>query len=191
MERYGCTFELPKDAIIHNLKGEEVTIAEFRGAWLRVEEVSADRDWPLTSVVSEDKRAQRLLGKQTLDSKFELMQAALSATPDQVKWWRFRSSQNERAKLLLLVKFSVLLSWPHASIKGPIYFISSGSVRGYQLGDPNVPPYETHLDLFDATGRHLALDAIGPSGHGQLFNQEEIDAIVASIQPRSQPLTHR
>jgi hypothetical protein len=115
------------------------------------------------------------------------MQAAMCATPEQAKWWRFRSSQNERAQLLLLTKFLLLMDSSHAfGTDHPIYMISAGEMRGFQLGNPNVPPFETHLDLFDKADRHLVLDVTGPKGHEQVLTQEEINAVVASIHSRTE-----
>jgi hypothetical protein len=71
---------------------------------------------------------------------------------------------------------------PRFGTLGPIYPISAGVFRGFQIGNPDVSPYEAHLDLFDGTDRHLAFDISGPEGHGQVLTQAEINAIVASIQ---------
>jgi hypothetical protein len=108
-------------------------------------------------------------------------------TPEQVKWWRFRSSQNEKAALLLLLKFvSLTESSPlHTLTIRPIYTIVSGEFRGFQFGNPDIPLYDTRIDLFDGADRHLAFDIGGLEGHGQVLTQEEINAMVASIRPAS------
>ena len=143
--------------------------------------------WPLILVGTEGKHAQRLLGQELVQSRFKLTQAAISTTPDQVKWWKFRSSQNQRAEVLLLAKFFAITSSFTADsfTISPIYTISAGELRGFQLGNPNLPPYEAHLDLFDARDRHFALDVTGPKGHGRVLSQEEINSTVASIRPIS------
>jgi len=92
---------------------------------------------------------------------------------------------NQRVTYLLLTKFTAIpqLVSLHPLTIPAIYSINSGRVRGFQVGNPDVAPYEAHVDLFDAADRHFALDVIGPDGHGQVLTQAEINAIVASIQP--------
>jgi hypothetical protein len=114
----------------------------------------------------------------------------MSVTPGQIKWWRFRSSQNERAELLLYLKFIALTEFSpaHAINEArPVYTIASGDFRGFQLGDPGVPPYDTRINLFDGADRHLSFDVISPRGYGQVLTQEEINAIVASIRSDDGP----
>jgi hypothetical protein len=142
--------------------------------------LSDANDLVFAAVLSNDKDAQKLLEQELLRSKFKLMQAVMSTTPDQVKWWRLRSRQNQRAEFLRLAKLTVLEGSIHRLT--PIYAISSGEIRGFQLGNPNVPPYEAHLDLFDAADRQFTFDVMGLEGHGQVLTREEINAIVASIQ---------
>jgi hypothetical protein len=48
-----------------------------------------------------------------------------------------------------------------------------------------VAPYDVRLDLCDKADQYVALDIAGPDGHQQLFTQEQINAIVASIRPAS------
>jgi hypothetical protein len=134
-----------------------------------------------------DKRAERLVSQETIRSRLKLMQAVMWATPNQAKWWRLRSIENQRVEFLLLAKFSVLTSITsrHAFTLGPIYTISSGGFHGFQIGSPDVPPYEAHLDLFDAADRHFAFDISGPEGHGLVLTQPEINALVAALRPAS------
>jgi len=86
---------------------------------------------------------------------------------------------------MLLIKSSLLTGFGslHSFTLGPIYTISAGGLRGFQIGDPDDPPYEAHLDLFDGADRHFAFDVYGREGHGQVLTQAEINAVVASIHP--------
>lgn len=186
LEGFGFTFQLPKAATVR--KFGKMTTVRFQEGMILFEDTSRDTDgWPLILVGKEGKHAQRLLGQELVQSRFKLTWAAMSTTPDQVKWWRFRSSQNERLEVLLTAKFFAITSSFSSDpfTISPIYTISSGELRGFQLGNPNIPPYEAHLDLFDAGDRHFALDVDGPKGHGQVLSQEEINSIVASIRPMS------
>jgi hypothetical protein len=73
----------------------------------------------------------------------------------------------------------------HSLTIRPVYTIASGEFRGFQLGNPDVPPYDARIDLFDKADRHLAFDIWGVDGHGQVLTQEEINAMVVSIRPVS------
>lgn len=186
IDRYGFKFQLPNKEIVKTIGGELITLVLFRdGGDLIVRNTS--RDAGIFALLTNDKRAQRLLGQDVNHSEFKLIQAVMSATPEQAKWWRFRSSENERVEYLLGMKLSALTqsASPHAFTLGPIYSIAYGKFRGFHLGNPDVPPYETHLDLFDGADRYFAFDITGPEGHGQVLTQEEINAIVDSIRPTS------
>ena len=142
------------------------------------------RGSPIFAMASSDQQSQKLLSQPILHSKFRLMETALSATPAQVKWWRFRSTENERIIYLLTLKFSALLELESLHpLQSPFYSISVGKLRGFQLGSPTLAPCDVHLDLFDQDDRYFALDFVGPDGHGPLVTQEQINAIVASLGP--------
>ena len=92
----------------------------------------SDGDSVIFEPVHSDTGAKSLLGPELLQSKYKLLQAPMSATPDRVKWWRFRSSQNKRAALLLFIKFAALTEFNpmHSLAVRPIYTIASGEFRG-------------------------------------------------------------
>ena len=192
LDCYGFRLLLPNREIVHIYKGDLTTLVMFRGGGL-IEIPNTSRQHGIFDFANRDKRASGSLGQELLHSKFKLMQAAMSATPGQVKWWRFRSSLNKRIDFLLLTKleafteagFFGLRTFPPYAGRGPIYTIASGEIRGFQFGDPDVAPYDAHLDLFDGADRYFAFDVTRPDGHGQVLTQEEINAIVASIQPES------
>ena len=165
---------------------QQTTLVRFTNGMLEFRSLR-DEDSIVFGSVHNDKDAEKLLSEEMLHSQFKLLQAAMLVTPEQVKWWRFRSSQNKRAELLLLLKFVALTEYSpmHSLSVRPIFTIANGEFRGYQFGDPDNPPYDTHIDLFDADSRHLAFDISGLEGHAQVLTQEEINAMVASIQPTS------
>jgi hypothetical protein len=111
------------------------------------------------------------------------MEAAMSATPDQVKWWRFRSKENERSELLVMTKFFALTQIHSVSSAKVccLYRIELGDVRGFQFGSPEVAPHNIHVDVFDAADRHFHFDIFGSDGHGPVLTQSEVNAIVGSI----------
>jgi hypothetical protein len=184
IDLYGFRVTLPNEEIAKTLQGDFVTLVRFRnGGFLRIHNPSQDSG--ILEFAIGDKHAERLVGQEIIHSKFKLMQAAMWATAEQAKWWRFHNLENERVEYLLLTKFSVLTENEshYAFTLGPIYTISAGGFRGFQIGDPGAPPYEARLDLFDGADRYLALDVSGTDGHGKVLTQAEINAVVASIHP--------
>ena len=184
IDLYGFRVPLPNEEIAKTFQGDYVTLVRFRnGGFLTINNPSQHSG--ILEFAVSDKRAERLVGQEVIRSKFKLMQAAMWAVPEQTKWWRFRSLENERVEYLLITKFSVLTGFgsPHSFTLGPIYTISAGRFRGFQIGNPDVPPYEAHLDLFDGDDQHFAFDVSGAEGHGQVLTQAEINAVVASIRP--------
>jgi hypothetical protein len=180
---YGFTLQLPNN-VTRTIPGKQYTSVLFRNEGdLTIQSMTQDGD--MLELTMRDKTAQKLLGREVLRSKFSLMQAAMWATPEQAKWWRFRTLANERVAGLLTTKFfaiTKLLSLHFTEIR-PIYTIAVGELHGFQVGNPDVAPYEAHVDLFDGTDRHFAFDVTGPEGHGHVLNQTEINAIVGSIKP--------
>jgi len=179
--QFGFEFRLPNKAFARRFK--ETVLVAFPSGRLEFPRSLNDEDSVIFGPVQSDDDAKKLLGPELLHSKYKLLQAAMSATPEQVKWWRFRSSQNQRAALLLLLKFVALTEFTpmHSLAIRPIYTIASGEFRGYEFGDPAKPPYDTHVDLYGGATRHIAFDISGVDGHGQVLTQEEINAMVASI----------
>jgi hypothetical protein len=185
IEHYGFMFRLPNKGIARTI--EQTTLVRFPHGMLEFPRPLRYEDSLVLASVHSDNNAEKLFGREMLHSQFKLMQAVMLVTPEQVKWWRFRSSQNERASLLLVLKFVALTesSPVHALTIRPVYTIASGEFRGFQLGNPDVPPYDARIDLFDGADRHLAFDIWAVDGHGQVLTQEEINAMVASIRPVS------
>jgi hypothetical protein len=186
IDRYGFRVPLPNEEIARTIQGDFVTMVFLRkGGDLMIQNPS---HYPgILGIAISDKNEERLVGQEASHSKFKLMQAAMWATPEQARWWRFHNFENERVENLLLTKFSILtgIASPYAFTLGPIYTILAGGFCGFQIGNPGLPPYEAHLNLFDGADRHFAFDVSGPTGHGQLFTQAEINAVVASIRPIS------
>lgn len=96
--------------------------------------------------------------------------------------------QNKRAALLLFLKFVALTEYSPVraltSHPRPIYTVAFGRFRGFQLGSPDTPPYDAHIDLFDGGDLHLSFDIDGLEGHGQVLTQQDINAMVASVRPK-------
>jgi len=178
----GFTLRLP-DKVTRTHRGRPTTLVQLSNGgyiWFR----NCSREPGVIESTFDEKNPQIPLGAEVLHSRFSLMQAAMRMTPDQVKWWRFRNETNQGAEKLLLTKFAALSSGasPHSVNVRTIYRFTFGPVRGFQIGNPDVAPYETHVDVFDAADEHFAFDVNGPEGHRQVLTQREINAMTASIQ---------
>jgi hypothetical protein len=180
---FGFTLRLP-NGVEKTFRGDQHRTVRFRnGGLLGCEDMS--RGFDLLELKISEKNTHQLLGEEVFHSKFSLMRAAMWATPEQAKWWRFRTLANQSVEYLLITKFSALsqIISSHPFTIRPIYTIASGQFRGFQVGCPDIAPFETRIDLFDAVDRHFEFDVTGPDGHGPVLTQTEINAIVASILP--------
>jgi hypothetical protein len=183
---YGFRVPLPREKISGTIEGDWSTTVLFRdGGTLTIH--NSRQNPTVLEFVSTDRNTEKLLGKETTASKFKLMQAAMWTTPDQAKWWKLRTPENERVEFLLLLKSLSLSVYAsiHSSTIRPIYAISAGSFRGFQIGNADAAPYDAHVDLFDGANRYLRFDVTGSEGHGPVLTQAEINAMVASIRPIS------
>ena len=151
IDRFGVKFLMPNKAMVSTAKFQQTTLVRFPNGTLEFLGPLRDEDSIAFGSVHSNNDAEKLLSQEMLHSQLKLLQAAMLVTPEQVKWWRFRSSQNRRAEVLLLLKFVALTEYSplHSLTIRPIYTISSGEFRGFQFGDPDKPPYDTHIDLFD------------------------------------------
>jgi hypothetical protein len=175
-------FPLPRETV-SVAKGEQITTVRLHNGTLIFHNTLRDEGWIVSESVQNDRHVEKLLGQEILHSKRKLIEAAMLATPKHVKWWRFRSSQNEKAELLLLEKFWALNLIPNLERISHIYTIASGELRGFQFGDPQVPPYDAHLDLFDGADRHFQFDIYASEGQEPVLTQQEVNAIISSIRP--------
>lgn len=110
---------------------------------------------------------------RVVTSDYELFATILSATPDQVKWWR-TNKQNEASSLLLEMKSQIVGG------QKAIYRIEANGFHGFQEGDPAAPPYSVRLDLFDSADEHYEL-VISPDDRRQALTQPQLNAMIASL----------
>jgi hypothetical protein len=178
----GFSVRLPNEEVAKTFNGDFDTAVIFRNRGsLLIHDMSGNQG--MLGIAMSDKGAEKWVGQGVLQSKFKLMQAAMMTTPEQSKWWKFRTLQNERIEYLLFAKFSLFtgVASSQAVTLSPIYKISVGGLRGFQIGNPNVSPYEAHIDVFDAADRHFAIDVRGSARHGKVMTQAEINSVLASL----------
>jgi hypothetical protein len=111
----------------------------------------------------------------TVNSNYGWLAAEMFTTPDDVKWWK-NPEQNEARTFLLEMKSMQLGNL------SDIYSVEFGGLRGFQEGNPALPPYQARLDLFDSADRHYQI-RIAPTDHnGPVISQAQINAMATSIQ---------
>ena len=123
----------------------------------------------------------RLCRGEGFKSGYDRMAAEMQATPAQVKWWGTCGS-NVRNTFLLRVKSSYVGYRPTV-----IYTTHFGELRGFQIGNPSVRPFDVKLALFDQSGRQYGFVFSGRDREHPVLSQEQINAFVTSIRPL--PLT--
>jgi hypothetical protein len=117
-----------------------------------------------------------IMGSRALSSNCDFMAAELAATPDQVKWWKPRT-ENTQNMILLTLKSMEMHDFRE------IYTLEFGEMRGFQFGDPAVPPYKVWLDLYDVNNRRYQIWMVAHIPSQPFLSQAEINGIVASLHP--------
>jgi hypothetical protein len=84
IDHYGFRFLLPSREIDSTAEGDQMTFVHFRNGGLIFHNPLRDEGWMIVSEpVHSNKHAEKLLSYEMLQSKFKLMQAAMSVTPEQ------------------------------------------------------------------------------------------------------------
>ena len=178
IEKFGFSFQVPWSDIEHERNAKSASALFFRdGAGLIVFDPADEVDGARIirgNTAREQQLMNRVLGSQALSSNYELMAAELQSTPGEVKWWATRE-QNVRSLILLTHK------GVHLGDAKVIYEIHSGTLRGFQYGDPNSPPYRVNLELFDKTDHHYKIFIAGKDKATACVTQAQINGLVASF----------
>jgi len=124
--------------------------------------------------------ARRSIGSPALSCCYDLMAGELAVTPSELKWWE--TWRTQRNTFLRLVRKSMDIMDSNA-----IYEINAGEMRGFQMGNPSVAPYEVKLELFDRDDRRHEITISQYGANRPFLTQAQVNAIVASI--RTVPAT--
>jgi hypothetical protein len=177
IEAYGYSIQTPWNdpAIFEGLR-DSITDVSFRKDNVAMLLFNPADKWDPWAIIKSSPEAGPIVSKQALRSNYDLMNAELTATPDQAKWWKM-PRENTGILMLVVAKTTHLYEW------GNVWRVVGAGVRGFQLGDPAKPPYRVQLHLYDEADRHIRIDigALGPEGYP--LTQAELNAMVASIRP--------
>jgi hypothetical protein len=124
----------------------------------------------------EADETRRLLGSRVLNCCYGLLASELAITPSGLKWWN--TWRTRRIAFTRLTTKSIDIGKANA-----IYEINAGEMRGFQMGNPAVAPYEVVLDLFDQGDRRHEIRINDARADRPFISQSEINAIVASMKP--------
>jgi hypothetical protein len=178
IDKFGTSFRVPWSDIEHETNAKSATVLTFKeGAGLFIFDPTDQVDGAKTmrgTTTRQLRLMTNIFGSQALQSNYELMAAEVQALPADVKWWVGRS-RNIRSFILLTYKSSDLLD------ATAIHEIHSSVVRGFQFGEPNVPPYRVGLDLFDETDHHYRIWITGKDKSKPCITQAQINGLVASF----------
>jgi len=178
IDRFGFSFLVPWDTAESNRGSKSAESFGFKGGAFvlifdtasAVNTIQMERG----ATASDQATMNRMLGPKALRSNYDLMAAAVRATPSNVKWWESRA--HNAGAMLLLENKSVEL----AAVKS-IHPVTLGSVRGFQFGDPDVAPCVVSLKLFDDTDRRYWIVINAAAAHHQVITQSEINGLIASL----------
>lgn len=182
VERFGYSFQVPWKEIERDRELREVSAISFKdgGSLLIPDPLTAvDLSGILREAAKTDQEKEllrRVFGPRALKSNYDLVAAALAATPSQVKWWASRTENIQSFELLSQKELEM-----HDYLA--IYPINSAEMRGFQFGNPAVAPYNVELDLFDRNDRRYKIKIRGKDENHPFITQAEINAMVASIRP--------
>jgi hypothetical protein len=117
------------------------------------------------------------LGDEVLNSEFALTSAALGTRGNDAKWWR-PPIYNEKVALLLVEKSEITgFALRSQQLPIPIYSLSFGGIRGFQVGDLRGRQNEVKLVLFDKADRECRIALL----NFQNVTQAEINALIATL----------
>jgi hypothetical protein len=111
-----------------------------------------------------------------LAGQYEYRRATLYAQPGQARLFA-PASYNRRVYALLQARSELV--WNYQATR-PVYELSAGENRGFQLGDPAKTPLRIDLDLYTSEHHRVSLQLFSHSATASL-TQAQINAMVASL----------
>lgn len=176
IEKFGFSFQVPWRTIAQDRTTKSIAVVSFsEGGGLLIFDPAEANEAKIMrgTTVRQHKMLNDVFSSRTLSSNYELMASEVVSTPSEIKWWATRA-HNIRTGLLLANKS---LNVNDATV---IHKIGSATVRGFQYGDPNIPPFFVQIDLFDRADKHYKLII---SGNRPVISQAQINALVSSFRP--------
>jgi hypothetical protein len=180
IERFGCSLQVPWTGLDREKGGKSVVVMLFKsGAGLVLFDPAQQVDIVQTMQAAFAKEGidfERMFGRDAVKSNYEYMMASVRTVPAQIHLFASRRS-NARDMILLTAKLTNVPTEGNA-----LYEIRQGEMRGIQIGDPTIAPFNVRLDLFDERDRHYALWInVGKGAKSTFVTQAEINAIVRSL----------
>lgn len=126
--------------------------------------------------MKSDPESDLNFGNPALRSHYDILTAAIDASPDEAKWWKLPRA-NSRVLTLVSLKAMELGGY------GSVHKIEVGGLRSFQFGDPSKPPYHVRLDIFDPSDRKIQIQISSGRNQGPVLTQAQLNAMVASIRP--------
>ncbi|HEY2859460.1 MAG TPA: hypothetical protein VGJ21_13655 [Terracidiphilus sp.] len=177
--RFGTSFQVPWGQLELERNGTSFNVMNFKNGPAIMffnPATNPSRGMARANDPHEQARMRSMFGEKAVSSSYDWEQAILEATPDQIQWWN-RSNDRRLAVLLNLKAMDLNLA-------PVIYSLAGNDLRGFQIGDADVPSGQVRIKLYDAKGRiyeFLITNRPGDSPGAQ----KQINAFIASIRPAS------
>jgi len=180
IEKFGCSFQVPWAEISNSRDAQTIATLSFKsGASLLLFDPAGGlkiSDALRASFAKKGMSFERMFGRDATQTNYDFVMAAARTTPEQIHFFASRY-ENARDFIFLTNKLDDSPTSGNA-----FYEIEQGEMRGLQIGDPAVAPFDVQLNLFDRQDRNFKLwltarkDAKTP-----VMTQAEVNAIVRSL----------
>ena len=180
IERFGCSFQVPWTGLDRERGGKSAVVMLFKsGAGLVLSDPAQQLDIVHTMQKEFAKKGidfEWMLGRDAVKSNYDYLMASVRMVPAQIHLLASRRS-NAHDMILLSAKLANV-----PTVGNALYEIQQGEMRGIQIGDPSIAPFDVRLELFDERDRHYELWInAGKGKESALVTQPEINAIVRSL----------
>lgn len=177
----GYQMEVPWGEARYEKQTENAAMAAFKNG-KSVFFSSLRSETPVAAALGKNWRMSLTIGKDALKSEYAFYQAALSASPEDLSFWK---SKGEVARTFLLLGFKL---GPLIYERDPtVLSFEHNGVRGFQTGAPSVSSH-IKLSVFDETCLRLMINISADCrpGKEQRLSQDEITHIIVTLKPISE-----
>ncbi len=180
IERYDCSFQVPWTELASAKDAKTVALMSFKAGgsltFFDPKATVASLQLIRPEIEKKGMNFEGLFGREMARSNYDFAMAAARITPNQIRLIDSRRS-NARDIILLTIKLS---ESPRSG--DAFYEVQQGEMRGLQIGDPSVAPFNVQLELFDTEDR-LYTVWLGPGkdANSPVMTQAEINGIIRSM----------
>lgn len=176
LQPYGYSFQTPWEQMANPSNSHSAGIFWFKGGPTIITFDPSLLSSVSAGLQSRANQLRSIFGPRAMSSRYNWLEAELTANPEDVHWWN--RTGNVRAAILLGLKETEV-----SDSTTVIHRIQNDEMHGFQLGDPAKPPYRVKLELFDVNDRRYEILISWMHPSTSPVTQADINAIIASIRP--------